>query len=118
MILVEKYNLFMELKRLTTRVEDAEILVVQLKAALPPDSEIEYDELDQMRWISSKNIMEQLQTLLSTDISEKMQKFIDRFDWKDPVTGQPRYGPTMKEKVCMLDDLVQHHQNGLRSIAD
>ncbi|KAF0772764.1 hypothetical protein AaE_002247 [Aphanomyces astaci] len=90
----------MELKRLTVLVDEAEAVLARLRQSLDEehDAGITSTEQDE-RHIQSLALLQQL-TTSQPDLDEKIQKFVDKLAWRDPITNDPRYGPAMQEKVC------------------
>ncbi|RHY65312.1 hypothetical protein DYB37_001503 [Aphanomyces astaci] len=92
----------MELKRLTVLVEEAEAVLARLRQSLDEehDAGITSTEQDE-RHIQSMALLQQL-TTSQPDLDEKIQKFVDKLAWRDPITNDPRYGPAMQEKILAV----------------
>ncbi|RHY28126.1 hypothetical protein DYB32_006236 [Aphanomyces invadans] len=89
----------MELKRLTAQVEDAEVVLERLRHSMDReiDSSMPSSEQDE-RLLQNMALLEQLKKS-QPDMDDKIQRFIDKLAWRDPITNDPRYGPAMQEKV-------------------
>ncbi|KAF0682614.1 Aste57867_25251 [Aphanomyces stellatus] len=107
----------MELKRLTAQVDDAEAAIARLRVSQERehDAELSPQQQDE-RHIESAKLLQQVQAI-QPDINVKMQKFVDKLSWKDPITNEPRYGPAMQEKIQALQARVTILQDAVTAAA-
>ncbi|ETW10294.1 hypothetical protein H310_00634 [Aphanomyces invadans] len=96
----------MELKRLTAQVEDAEVVLERLRHSMDReiDSSMPSSEQDE-RLLQNMALLEQLKKS-QPDMDDKIQRFIDKLAWRDPITNDPRYGPAMQEKILAVAERV------------
>ncbi|EQC29611.1 hypothetical protein, variant [Saprolegnia diclina VS20] len=102
----------MELKRLTTTVDDAEVRLRDLVA-----SRTTADAAEEAR-VAQRAALHALLRLLDDDIGIKMDKFMERLAWADPVTNEPRYGPVMQDKIRAVHARVEALRGQLVEIRD
>ncbi|CAK4119683.1 unnamed protein product [Aphanomyces euteiches] len=107
----------MELKRLTAAVDEAEALLERLRQSLngEHDTCITLEEQDE-RHIQSLELFQSV-SASQPDLEVRIQKFVEKLNWKDPITNEPRYGPSMQTKIRELHERIQALASTIASTA-
>ncbi|OQR93973.1 hypothetical protein ACHHYP_01999 [Achlya hypogyna] len=101
----------MELKRLTGAIEDAEMRLRELVASRAANNTTEEAAVQQ------RASLHVLMGLMEATIAPGIDKFLERLAWTDPVTGDPRYGPVMQDKIRALHVRVETLRTELEAVA-